>query len=157
VNYTLIKQKVIQCEKKSSKKYLRHMRFSQMLKSALNTMKRDHFLNAVVLEHHRVDKTFRAVTSMIYLAEEILKIFLQIFLAEAGGVALPWLGPDECAAGAFQRKKSSDGDLENFLLLLVSFEANPDAGFLHATVGLVASSVVVYVAAVRLPEVNVTV
>ena len=56
------------------------MKFSPIQKNALNMMKPVHSLNAVVFVHQLVDKTFKVEISRTSLAEEIHKIFSQIFL-----------------------------------------------------------------------------
>ena len=56
------------------------MKFSLMLKSALNMMKPDLFLNEVDFVHQVVEETFKAEISQTSLVGATHKIFLQTFL-----------------------------------------------------------------------------
>jgi hypothetical protein len=63
------------------------MKFSLMLKSALNMMKHALYLSVVDFVHRVAEETFKAETSLTSLAEAIHKIFLQTFLVVVDAVA----------------------------------------------------------------------
>jgi hypothetical protein len=63
------------------------MKFSLMLKSALNMMKPVHYLNGVDFVHQAAGKTFKAEISLTSSVEEIRKISLQISLVAVDAAA----------------------------------------------------------------------
>ena len=83
--YTLIKQKVMRQKKKSSKPYLKRMKFYPMRKSAPNTMKPVLYLKEADSVHHKAE-VFKVVISAMSLAAEIHKTSSQIYLVADVGV-----------------------------------------------------------------------